>query len=160
ASRLAGASGQGIMVVGTESCRRKPGRSRRLLPSIPSTLRSPAAVPLPVRWCRHNKCGVIRGARVPSHERGQTNYPPRTAGGGRRVGFIQRPGRPMSTTARVDGLRAKLEERFGFKRFRPGQAEAVSAAMAGRDVLVVMPTGSGKSLCYQLPALEMEGTTV
>jgi ATP-dependent DNA helicase RecQ len=66
----------------------------------------------------------------------------------------------MSNTPHVEGLRAKLEERFGFKLFRAGQAEAVSAAMAGRDVLVVMPTGSGKSLCYQLPALEAKGTTV
>jgi ATP-dependent DNA helicase RecQ len=66
----------------------------------------------------------------------------------------------MSTTPRVEGLRAKLEQRFGFKQFRPGQAEAVGAAIAGRDVLVVAPTGSGKSLCYQLPALEADGTTV
>src|SRR5438128_4780816 len=65
----------------------------------------------------------------------------------------------MSST-RVEGLRAKLERRFGFKRFRAGQVEAVRAAIAGRDVLIVMPTGSGKSLCYQLPALEMKGTTV
>ena len=46
-----------------------------------------------------------------------------------------------------------LREVFGFPGFRPGQREAVEAAIAGRDVLVVMPTGSGKSLCYQLPAL-------
>jgi ATP-dependent DNA helicase RecQ len=46
-----------------------------------------------------------------------------------------------------------LREVFGFPGFRPGQREAVEAAVAGRDVLVVMPTGSGKSLCYQLPAL-------
>jgi len=48
---------------------------------------------------------------------------------------------------------AALHEVFGFPAFRPGQREAVAAALAGRDVLVVMPTGSGKSLCYQLPAL-------
>jgi ATP-dependent DNA helicase RecQ len=65
----------------------------------------------------------------------------------------------MSTSTR-EGLRAKLERHFGFKQFRPGQAEAVGAAIAGRDVLAVMPTGSGKSLCYQLPALETPGTTV
>ena len=57
-------------------------------------------------------------------------------------------------------LRTKLEEHFGFTRFRPGQAEAVKATMRGRDAVVVMPTGSGKSLCYQLPALELKGVTV
>jgi ATP-dependent DNA helicase RecQ len=66
----------------------------------------------------------------------------------------------MSTTPHVQGLREKLQRHFGFKRFRAGQAEAVTATIAGRDVLVVMPTGSGKSLCYQLPALELSGTTV
>src|SRR5436305_12491827 len=64
----------------------------------------------------------------------------------------------MSLTARR--LHDKLREHFGFRRFRPGQAEVVAAALDGRDVLAVMPTGSGKSLCFQLPALEMEGTTV
>src|SRR5262249_16614541 len=66
----------------------------------------------------------------------------------------------MSISPHVEGLQAKLERHFGFKRFRAGQAEAVSAAISGRDTLVVMPTGSGKSLCYQLPALELGGTTV
>src|ERR1700722_13864475 len=46
-----------------------------------------------------------------------------------------------------------LRKTFGFEAFRPGQAEIVSAILEGRDVLAVMPTGSGKSLCYQLPAL-------
>jgi ATP-dependent DNA helicase RecQ len=47
-----------------------------------------------------------------------------------------------------------LRRHFGHAGFRPGQAEAVAAASEGRDVLLVMPTGAGKSLCYQLPALE------
>jgi len=50
-------------------------------------------------------------------------------------------------------LTRPLHEHFGFAGFRPGQQEACEAALVGRDVMVVMPTGSGKSLCYQLPAL-------
>ncbi len=49
---------------------------------------------------------------------------------------------------------------FGFPRFRPGQEAAVGAALADRDALVVMPTGSGKSLCYQLPALMRDDLTI
>jgi ATP-dependent DNA helicase RecQ len=57
-------------------------------------------------------------------------------------------------------LHAALHEHFGFDDFRPGQEAAVSAAVAGHDVLVVMPTGAGKSLCYQLPALVREDLTI
>ena len=53
-----------------------------------------------------------------------------------------------------------LKSVFGFETFRPGQEEIVSALLAGRDVLAIMPTGGGKSLCYQLPALRNEGLTV
>ncbi len=53
-----------------------------------------------------------------------------------------------------------LKSIFGFDAFRPGQAEIVSALIAGRDVLAIMPTGAGKSLCYQLPALIGGGLTI
>ena len=56
--------------------------------------------------------------------------------------------------------REQLRSVFGFEEFRPGQAEAVRAALSDRDALVVMPTGSGKSVCYQLPALMREDLTL
>ena len=56
--------------------------------------------------------------------------------------------------------REALRRTFGFEQFRPGQAAAVDAALANRDALVVMPTGSGKSLCYQLPALMRDDLTL
>ena len=62
-------------------------------------------------------------------------------------------GRPMDP-------REQLRELFGFEAFRPGQAEAVAAALNDRDALVVMPTGSGKSVCYQLPALIRDDLTL
>ncbi|HEY4276635.1 MAG TPA: ATP-dependent DNA helicase RecQ [Conexibacter sp.] len=56
--------------------------------------------------------------------------------------------------------RAELRRHFGFDDFRPGQEQAVAAALEGRDALVVMPTGAGKSLCYQLPALARGDLTI
>jgi ATP-dependent DNA helicase RecQ len=53
-----------------------------------------------------------------------------------------------------------LQTRFGLDRFRAGQKEAIDAVLDGRDALVIMPTGSGKSLIYQLPALLLPGLTV
>lgn len=55
---------------------------------------------------------------------------------------------------------AALREHFGFDDFREGQREVVAAVLEGKDAVVVMPTGSGKSLCYQLPALMLNGATI
>ena len=60
----------------------------------------------------------------------------------------------------MERAREVLRKRFGFEGFREGQEEAVRASLDGRDCLVVMPTGSGKSLCFQLPALVQEGWTL
>ena len=53
-----------------------------------------------------------------------------------------------------------LREHFGFDDFREGQREVIAAMLEGKDAVVVMPTGSGKSLCYQLPALMLSGATL
>src|SRR5215212_10444481 len=59
------------------------------------------------------------------------------------------------------GKRADLLLReLGYEAWRPGQREAVIAALEGRDSLIVMPTGGGKSLCYQLPGLASEDLTI
>src|SRR5205809_5264907 len=66
-------------------------------------------------------------------------------------------------SSRATPLHAPLEvlaARFGFDSFRPGQEQVVDALLAGRSALAVFPTGAGKSLCYQLPALLLDGTTV
>ncbi|WP_144819242.1 MULTISPECIES: ATP-dependent DNA helicase RecQ [Enterobacteriaceae] len=53
-----------------------------------------------------------------------------------------------------------LRDTFGYQQFRPGQQTIIETVLAGRDCLVVMPTGGGKSLCYQIPALVQSGLTV
>ena len=74
---------------------------------------------------------------------------------------------PMSSSsvlpaaaASDENLTELLQRAFGFSSFRASQEEVCRAAIAGRDVLLVMPTGAGKSLCYQLPAIARGGTTL
>jgi ATP-dependent DNA helicase RecQ len=65
-----------------------------------------------------------------------------------------------SSSARHFSTRAILRDVFGFEELRPGQERAIDAVLAGRDTLTVMPTGSGKSLCFQVPALVLGGLTI
>ena len=60
----------------------------------------------------------------------------------------------------MNGIMEELSETFGLREFRVGQREAIAAVLKGDDALVVMPTGSGKSLCYQLAAMRLPGTTL
>lgn len=53
-----------------------------------------------------------------------------------------------------------LKKYFGYTTFRPGQEELIDAVLKGRDVLGIMPTGAGKSICYQVPALLLPGITI
>jgi ATP-dependent DNA helicase RecQ len=63
-------------------------------------------------------------------------------------------------TATTDRTTEQLATTFGFDSFRPGQQQVVDALLGGRSALAVFPTGGGKSLCYQLPALLLDGVTV
>ncbi|MBN1849458.1 MAG: ATP-dependent DNA helicase RecQ [Deltaproteobacteria bacterium] len=60
----------------------------------------------------------------------------------------------------IDAALAFMQRVFGYHRFRPGQEEIVTSVLDGRDTLVIMPTGGGKSLCYQIPAFIREGVTL
>lgn len=57
-------------------------------------------------------------------------------------------------------LHAKLKENFGFEKFRPNQEEIINCILSGQDTLAIMPTGGGKSICFQLPALVFPGITI
>jgi len=71
---------------------------------------------------------------------------------------------PMNDAPPADltptALAAELKQRFGFDSFRPGQQEVVRDILGGRDLLAIMPTGGGKSLCFQLPALLRPGVCI
>src|SRR3954468_11458609 len=87
------------------------------------------------------------------------NFATSVTGAEQECNIRAKPADPAGTVAGMDASSA-LTSYFGFEAFRRGQREAVEAALAGRHVLVVMPTGSGKSLCYQLPALMREDLTI
>ena len=57
-------------------------------------------------------------------------------------------------------LHAKLKENFGFEKFRPNQEDIINGILSGQDTLAIMPTGGGKSICFQLPALVLPGITI
>ena len=56
--------------------------------------------------------------------------------------------------------RAELKRVFGYAEFRPGQERAISRILSGGDLLAILPTGGGKSICYQIPAMIADGLTL
>src|SRR5512141_1087841 len=66
----------------------------------------------------------------------------------------------MASPAHLSSPSSILKNTFGYETFRPLQQEVIENILAGRDTLAVMPTGGGKSLCYQIPSLLLDGLTV
>ena len=107
---------------------RRPGRSGAgVCGGALTRFFAPQQTPAPERPARRGSCG----------------YAPRHGGG--------------NEAARLEELRAVVRRVWGYAELRPLQAEAMLASLSGRDALVVLPTGGGKSLCYQAPALLRDG---
>ncbi|MBL8217579.1 MAG: DNA topoisomerase 3 [Bryobacterales bacterium] len=144
------------------------GKGIRLIESVHPEVKSPA---MTGQWEANLKKIERGGAQLDPFIQGIENYVREVVG---KVGpSIKRAAPPAApappalvsipTPITVDpgtDLNAILKKCFGFEKFRPNQEEVCHALTRGEDVLLVMPTGSGKSLCYQLPGVAMGGTTL
>ncbi len=92
---------------------------------------------------------TLEGSEPPGPSSRPTESPSRQSGGP-----------PDTAGTQLNAARGALREVFGFEGFRPGQEAVIEALLDGRHALTVMPTGSGKSLCFQIPALVLDGLTV
>jgi DNA topoisomerase-3 len=103
---------------------------------------------------------VVGGLSPTGPAGGARSTPPRDGSTPSALAHAARSAPPPERARAPADPDALLKQRFGFESFRPHQREVVQQLVAGRDVLLVMPTGAGKSLCYQLPGIARGGTTL
>ncbi len=176
ASRAVGADAaslSGRACTGPPAARRPSGRPAATLPGVtaapaesPSraTGRDPGRDPAPGRARRARAAGVEAGRRSVEGALAELRAAwPGLEPGDRRLlgrlvtGLLDRHGPAGPRPRRPGEPLAAVLARLGVRRLRPGQDRAIAAGLAGRDALVVMATGSGKSLCYQAPAAALSG---
>ena len=110
---------------------------------------------------RVQNCSELLGLlRRDATQRGPQRSSAASGTNGGRAWQAPPPRAPQLLAVDPEHLRRLLRERFGHDKFRPHQEEICQAVAAGRDLLVVMPTGAGKSLCYQLPGIARNATTL
>ncbi|HEY5938142.1 MAG TPA: ATP-dependent DNA helicase RecQ, partial [Kofleriaceae bacterium] len=152
----------------------EPERRRKRAGSAPSsTISAPAAAPTPPKLARGTRdltAKLARGTRdevlPPDDEDQDTIIVDPDVAEELHLDHVELdetpdPDAPTVEEAKIDERMLALgQRRFGISSFRPGQALAIRYVLAGIDTLAIMPTGAGKSLCYQLPALELDGVTL
>ena len=112
-----------------------------------------------VESSKHAACSISQHLKRPilseSHPNAAGYHLSKTQVQGHQV--VQQPSQWLFSWSR--DVKAAMKERFHLRGFRPNQLEAINATLSGKDVFVLMPTGGGKSLCYQLPSIISSGKT-
>jgi ATP-dependent DNA helicase RecQ len=110
---------------------------------------------------------TARSGILPALLRGNPHWGPKEPVLPQKAAILTRPratraptSKPTAAVTQWRAVKETLRKQFHHRDLRPGQEEIIRSVLAGRNTLAIMPTGAGKSLCYQLPALQLQGTTI